>query len=186
MNIISLNEFKTLKNKINWGPVEAEFVLGHDYPMNLVSNVSIVPTVGDNYVIIRSKDGKYELPGGTLEPNETIMDGLAREVIEEVGSRLIDYHIVGYFLCRSSSEKPYRAHIPHPEFVRLFGYGEVQLLGKPTNPADGEQIEEVEIMGLDQAVNLLITGGRHDIADLYKLAHRVKNKLEIRRRQTFR
>jgi len=177
MNITSLCDYKTLKNKINWGPVEARFVFDHQYPKELVSNASIVPTVGDKYVVIRSKESKYELPGGTLEPNETIMDGLAREVIEEVGSELLDYHIVGYFLCKSSSEKPYREHIPHPEFVRLFGYGEVRLLGRPTNPADGEQIDSVEIMDIVEAVRLLESGGRSDIADLYKLADQVKNKM---------
>lgn len=175
MTKISLDNFKTLKNKITWGTVEAQFVLDLDYPKELVSNVSIVPIVGDHYVIIKLKNGKYELPGGTLEPGESLLNGLTREVTEEVGSQLINYNIVGYFLCRNSSEKPYRPHIPHPKFVRLFGYGEVKIEGRPTNPTDGEQVDSVEVVSIEQAIERLERDGRYDIADLYRIAHEAKS-----------
>lgn len=171
-----LSAYPILRSPINWGSVEARFVWQQDYPIELVSNVNIVPIVGDQYVIIRLMNGRYELPGGTLEPNETILDGLKREVIEEVGSELIDYRVVGYFHCISHTEKPYRPHIPHPQFVRLFGYGEVQINGEPTNPLDGEQIATVELVSIHTAIERFESGGRYDIANLYRLAHDVRNR----------
>lgn len=41
---------------------------------------------GDRVLAIRRRDnGKWEPPGGTLEPNEQILAGLRREVSEETG-----------------------------------------------------------------------------------------------------
>lgn len=41
---------------------------------------------GDRVLAIRRRDnGKWEPPGGTLELDETIVDGLQREVAEETG-----------------------------------------------------------------------------------------------------
>ena len=41
---------------------------------------------GDRVLAIRRRDnGKWEPPGGTLEPNETVLEGLHREVLEETG-----------------------------------------------------------------------------------------------------
>ncbi|SDE43429.1 ADP-ribose pyrophosphatase YjhB, NUDIX family [Paenibacillus sp. UNCCL117] len=172
-----LSQYQTLSNKIVWGPVEAEFVLGNDYSAEMISNVNIVPMVGDQYVLIKAKNGGYELPGGTLEPGESILDGLRREVVEEVGAELVDFHVLGHFQCTSKLEKPYRPHIPHPQFIRLIGYGSVKIIGDPTNPNDGEQIETVELVSIHEAIKKLEENDRYDLADLYRLAHDKRNTM---------
>lgn len=159
---------------IHWGPVEARFRYGHDYPLALVSNVNIIPTVGENYVVIAKSDGRCELPGGTLEPGETVLSALRREVQEEVGGELQAYLAFGYFACYSHAPQAYRAHIPHPHFIRLLGVGEVRLQGKPTNPPDGEQIEEVCVLPIDLAIAKLEACDRHDIAAMYGVAHQFR------------
>ncbi|CAM3949002.1 hypothetical protein L1N85_00500 [Paenibacillus alkaliterrae] len=70
----------------------------------------------------------------------------------------------------------YRPHIPHPDFVRLVGYGEVKLVGEPLNPPDGEQVIAVEMVDIDEAVRKFEEIGRSDIAELYKMAHRIRNE----------
>ena len=66
-----------------------------------------------------------------------------RELLEEAGAQLLTFELFGAWHCRSSAPAPYRPHLPHPESYRVVGYGEVALVGAPTNPPDGEQVIEV-------------------------------------------
>ncbi|MNF13466.1 hypothetical protein D3C80_2153260 [compost metagenome] len=59
--------------------------------------------------------------------------------------------------------------------MRLIGFGEVKLVGKPLNPPDGEQVIAVEAVHIEEAVKRFEADGRFDIAELYKLAHYFKN-----------
>lgn len=178
---LTLANYSTLSRTIEWGPVRASFALSEHTDEKLVSNVSIIPCSGDKYVIFQVDNGMWELPGGTLEPEEHYLAGLRREVMEELGGELESYTIFGQFNCESRAEFPYRAHIPHPRFVRLVGYGQVKLVGKPLNPPDGEQVVAVEVVGIEDAVRRLESVGRSDIAELYRLAddiRRQRNQLD--------
>lgn len=173
-----LQQLATLSGVIRWGTVTARFCLDGVTNEELISNISIIPVVGDQYVVMQLEDSRWELIGGTLEPEEAYMDGLRRELMEEIGAELISYHPFGHFQCTSTLEAPYRAHILHPHFVRLLGYGEVKLVSKPLNPADGEQVSLVELVDIDEAVRRFEEIGRHDIAEMYQLAHRVRMSYE--------
>ncbi|MGO4374253.1 NUDIX hydrolase [Paenibacillus sp. MCAF20] len=169
-----LEQYKALSQPIVWGAVENCFTLDMEIDESLVSNISIIPTVGEHYAVIQLEDGRWELAGGTLEPGEHYQDALVREVREELGAELKSYTRFGCFKCRSSAAQPYRPHIPHPSFIRLVGYGEVELVGKPLNPPDGEQIAVVDVVDIDEAVRRFEEIGRHDIAELYLLAHQLR------------
>ncbi len=166
--------YRTLAQGIVIGPVENRFSLDYQVDEAIISNISIIPTIGDKYVVMRLEDGRWELIGGTLEPNEHHMRALEREVAEEIGAELVSYTPFGCFNCFSTAEVPYRPHIPHPRFVRLIGYGEVRLVGKPLNPPDGEQVAVVEAVDIEVAVERFEAMGRHDIAELYLLAHHMR------------
>lgn len=70
--------------------------------------------------IRRRDNGKWEPPGGTLEPTESILQGLRREVHEETGITISDPRLSGVyknmtqgivalvFHCRHNGE------VPHP------------------------------------------------------------------------
>ena len=47
----------------------------------------IIKKVGGPY------DGKLDLPGGTIEFDESIEDALKRELLEEVGIEILDYNL---------------------------------------------------------------------------------------------
>ncbi|NIK75724.1 8-oxo-dGTP pyrophosphatase MutT (NUDIX family) [Paenibacillus castaneae] len=175
---ITLEQFPALSKGIVWGYVENCFTLDYKVDEASVSNISIIPTVGDKYVVMKIDNGKWELVGGTLEPKEHHMDALAREVKEELGAELLSYTLFGCFKCHSSADEPYRPHIPHPDFVRLVGYGEVKLVGEPLNPPDGEQVIAVEAVHIDEAVRRFEEIGRFDIAELYRMTHFLKNNNE--------
>jgi 8-oxo-dGTP diphosphatase len=170
----SLSErFPHLFREVLWGggPIQAQFKqLNTEPPCTLIANVNLVPRAGDKWVLLRHQNGSWDLPGGTLEHGETYLETLQRELMEEAGAELCSFHILGAWHCFSLAERPYREHMPFPEFYRLVGYGQVELKTGPTNPADGEQIAAVESVSLEQAVANFHRCQRYDLADLYQFA----------------
>ena len=158
-----------------WGPIRASFELLHSAPPNdLVGKVNIVPYVGGKVLVIRMKDGHWDIPGGTLEPGETYLEAIRRELLEEAGARLVTFESFGAWNCHSLQSEPYRPHFPHPHFYRLVGYGDVELVSAPLNPVDGEQVIDVELVSLEEASRRFLSDGRPALAELYRLASWVR------------
>src|SRR3954469_20319929 len=140
-------QFPELFTPVRWGPVEAVFVPKPILPPHpLIAHVNLVPFVGHNTVVIHLADGRPELPGGTLEPGEDYLPAIERELMEEAGARLRTFTLLGAWRCHSVAAEPYRPHLPHPDFYRVVGYGDVDLVGDPSNPENGEQIAAVNVV----------------------------------------
>jgi 8-oxo-dGTP pyrophosphatase MutT (NUDIX family) len=120
--------------------------------------------------MLRLGDGSWEVPGGTLEPGESYREAMRRELREEAGAEIKSYKLFGGWRCRSHAEKPYRPHVPFPEYYRVVAVGEVLLRGTPGNPSNGEHVAAVECVPLEKAVRCFRDQGRDGLAELYALA----------------
>ena len=161
------------KTEMSWAPIQTRFeLLDGQLDVGLLARVYVVPFVGDDCVVIGfGTDGSQWGPaGGGLEPGETYLDGLRRELREEAGARLGSYTPFGMLHCRSHAPR-FQPHLPHPDYDCLYGYGDVELVGEPEVPErGGEGIAAVELLPPQRAVALLTANRRLWEADLYRLA----------------
>ena len=170
------SNFPNLFGDTSWGSVTCRFEpLNEIPPPNLISNVNLVPFSEDRWLVLHLQTGEWEVPGGTLEPGESYSEAISRELIEEAGARLITFEPLGAWHCFSTAPKPYRPHLPHPEFYRLVGYGAVEITGSPENPEGGEQVVSVDFVPIEEAIQRFRDINRFELAELYQLAARMRN-----------
>ena len=171
-------KYPNLFQEVTWscGPTEARFLILEDPPPSqLIANVNLVPRLDDQWIVLRHEDGSWDLPGGTLEKGEGYMDTLQRELLEEAGAKLVSFSFFGAWHCTSLASKPYRPHLPHPEYYRIVGVGQIEIIQSPTNPPGGEVIVTVEPVSLEGACKRFESTGRSDLAELYQLAWEISN-----------
>ena len=168
--------YPSLFGPVGWGPVQCRFaLLEAEPPAQSVSNINIVPFVGDLAVLIELEGGTLEPVGGTLEPGETYLQAVERELMEEVGARLLSLELFGVWHCQSSAPAPFRPHIPHPEFYRLVAYGDIEIVGKPQSLEGAERVCHVHLLPVEEAANSYRANGRPELAELYLLAKRIRD-----------
>jgi 8-oxo-dGTP pyrophosphatase MutT (NUDIX family) len=160
-----------------WGPIRANFILlDQPPPENKISNINLVPRVGEQWVMLQHHNGDWDIAGGTLEPGEHFMQTLKREMLEEAGAEVLSFRLIGAWHCFSLAEKPYRPHLPFPEHYRIVGTGQVRIVHAPLNPHGAEQIAKVECVDLQTAVDNFLAYGSHDLAELYQVVNDLENQ----------
>ena len=88
--------------------------------LHYVSSVRAVLLQGKEVLLVTNKDGvQHIIPGGRLEANETIMEGLAREILEETGYTFINPQLVAIIHYQHLTPKPQRYPYPYPEFLQV-------------------------------------------------------------------
>lgn len=139
-------------------------------PDELVSRLHLVAvTALGNVVVSRSVQGWRFLPGGTREPGEPLFELARRELVEEAGARLLGgVTPFSCFVADSRRPQPYRPHLPHPRAYWLHAVAQVEVVGPPTSPDDGEQITDVLQLPPREAVEYL---AEHDPIHADVLAH---------------
>lgn len=155
-----------------WGNVTLTGFHLHDgWPdSDLVQSVNVVPFVGDRCIVIGLEDERTILPGGTREPGETLLETARRELMEETGATFESCAPFAYWECHSDDELPWRPFLAHPDFLRVVCFADVVIGGSPTNPEDAEQVTEVVLVTLDEAIARFQQDGRPELGAIYALA----------------
>ncbi|MEQ7127080.1 NUDIX hydrolase [Actinopolymorpha sp. B11F2] len=71
--------------------------MSHGPPRHSVSVAAVVVDHDRVLVIKRTDNGHWELPGGVLELDESVEDGVRREVLEETGYRVEPERLTGVY-----------------------------------------------------------------------------------------
>lgn len=163
----------------HWGNID---LTGFHYvpswpPLETVQSVNVVPFVGEDCLLIVDDRGGFQLPGGTREEGETLEETGQRELLEEVGVGFDQCHPFGWLDCHSHDDRPWRPFLTHPDFTRAIAWADVTRIGPPTNPDGAEQIAEVRPLSIEDAAAALRRGGRPELADIYRLAGFVRDKM---------
>jgi 8-oxo-dGTP diphosphatase len=140
---------------VPYAPVTAQF--GTARPEEaLISRIHVVARTDGGVVVCRSSNGWRFLPGGTREPGETVEQIVDRELAEEAGARRTGTLTwIGAHRAVNRGAAPYRPHLPHPLAFWAFVVADVVLDHPPTNPADGEDVVEVAVYPVADAVAFL-------------------------------
>lgn len=152
-----------------WGGLDVQFSTELP-PDDLVTNIHVVCFVGDRIVLCRDDRDVWILPGGTREAGESVESCVIRELVEEAGAELAGpIRQFGAHYATTDRPAPYRPWQPHPHKAWLWCTAEVRLTGAPTNPEDAEQIQEVGLFTLPEALRRARSDGHH-LPELLKLA----------------
>ena len=85
-------------------------------PADLVSSVRAIVFRGDDVLVMRNRHGTHILPGGRIENDESQIDALRREIIEESGIEITDIRRIGFMHLRHRTPKPPSYPHPYPDF----------------------------------------------------------------------
>ncbi|MGV2876336.1 NUDIX domain-containing protein [Macrococcus capreoli] len=85
----------------------------HEVILNLhkaqpdAKHVLMITTYNNNYVLTQHKQRGYEFPGGKVEDNETTIEAMHRELLEEIGGLAKSYRYIGSYtvMCEHPFEK---------------------------------------------------------------------------------
>ena len=173
--------YPTLFCEMVWpdGPTSVQFVSDEPPLEDLISNINAVPVTADGrWVVIKSENGTYEIPGGTVEAGEEPLCALERELMEEAGAVLRSKEYIGAWRMQSHAEKPFRSHLPHPVAYRVVYRCEVALVRAPQIPEEeGEMVVDVMALSLDDAAKCFEAMERFELAELYRFAATFNGRL---------
>ena len=119
---------ETRKDPI-WAPPGSELVVVKDKqipPLELVVTVHVLCFKADRILMVLHQDRGWDVPGGHVEPGETLEAALVRETYEESGASICNITPVGHIKLTLTGPRPDGWKYPYPEGYLLFYYAEFE------------------------------------------------------------
>lgn len=100
-------------------PLRVTTYLGDNQPpVEYISSVRAIVFQDETAIVVNNHEGeKYILPGGTVEEDESPLETLNREVLEETGWTIRDTKLLGFMHFHHLGPKPEGYSYPHPDFI---------------------------------------------------------------------
>ena len=128
---------------------------------------------GDRLLLVQEKsDGKWTVPGGWADVNETPSQGIKREVLEESGYLVEDVELVAVI---DRSAHAYTPHYPHHVY-KLFFYGQTVGKGELQQNHETTDAKFFELSDLPELSEARVL--RQDIERLFEY-HREKRPVYV-------
>jgi ADP-ribose pyrophosphatase YjhB (NUDIX family) len=129
------------------------FLTDQQPPLELIVSARAVLAGPGGTVFVFDDNGPHVLPGGRREGAEPVLDALAREVGEEVGSSIVgDPRPLGFIELRNEGPQPHPLVYPYPRnFHMVFSASAGPVTRAPVDPNvhDGRFVSREEALALE-------------------------------------
>ncbi len=121
----------------------------HKPPSRFVSSVRAMVFLGDSVLVVRQPDGGlHVIPGGRVEPGESMPQTLRREILEETGWTLAAIRLFACIHLHHLSVKPPEYPYPYPDFLWPVYLAEARLF-QPQARVPDEFVSETFFLPID-------------------------------------
>jgi 8-oxo-dGTP diphosphatase len=109
-------------------PNESHIVLDEmQPPIEFITAAFALAFEGDRLLVAHLANRGWDIPGGHLEPGETPVEAMRREVYEETRVRLDSIELIGHQKMIIRAPKPAEYRYPYPIGYQVFYWGQVAL-----------------------------------------------------------
>jgi ADP-ribose pyrophosphatase YjhB (NUDIX family) len=109
-------------DRVTWGSLRLQvtsYRCAAVPPLEWITSVRAIVCTDRAVLLVRDPDGHHILPGGRREANETLVQTVQREVLEETGWEIAQPQLLGFTHFHHLDAKPVDYPYPYPDFVQL-------------------------------------------------------------------
>jgi 8-oxo-dGTP pyrophosphatase MutT (NUDIX family) len=140
----------------NWGGLPLRirsYVIPQLPPLEAITSVRCVVLREDKVLAMENPDGWALLPGGRREAEETLLETLHRELLEESGWTIGEPTLLGFIHYQHLGEKPTNYTHPYPQFMQVV-YTAKALVEYPERRIDDPFEQPARFIAVEQAQGL--------------------------------
>ena len=142
-------------------PLEIQsFVSSHLPDMSYVTSVRGILLRDHEVLLLANGDGiQHVIPGGRIDPGESALETLKREIGEETGWTFVQPEMLGVMYLRHLAPCPPGYPYPHPEFLQVVYTLRAETC-KPESKLDNDYEQAIRFVSIDEALALPIAEGQ--------------------------